>query len=376
MTRLRLRYSSCALAAIIALAFGVGASISIGQTGGPERKASRAPASETTEATPATAKPSESKPPETKPVEPPKSPEKPKGAGTKSSGDKSDPTKAKPHSGPPTLEARLTAGGSLPVSLLDERIDFLTPYGKLSVPLADVLQIELATRIPSDVADQVEKAIRDLGADELAVRDRASAELLAIKERAYAALVKAVDNSDPEVARRAEALIEKLRELVSEERLATRVSDVIHTRDSKFTGTLVGDSLRIKTAQFGEQRLKFSDVYLLRHASMTEETTTSKDVQADPGNLSSFQAMIGKTFTFRVRGETSGSLWGTGMYTLDSKLAVAAVHAGAIKAGETGNVRVQILPPQAAFVGSTQNGITSSAYDTYPGAYRIIVPRK
>jgi hypothetical protein len=50
---------------------------------------------------------------------------------------------------------------------------------------------------------------------------------------------------------------------------------------------------------------------------------------------------------------------------------MAAVHAGAVKAGQTGNVRVTILPAMAGFVGSTQNGVTSNPYANYPGAYQI-----
>ena len=86
--------------------------------------------------------------------------------------------------------------------------------------------------------------------------------------------------------------------------------------------------------------------------------------------------MIGQTLTFRVTGHVGSTLWGTDMYTLDSGLATAAVHAGVLKVGETGNVRVQILGPQGAFLGSTRHGLTSSDYGGYPGAYRILSSRK
>jgi hypothetical protein len=94
----------------------------------------------------------------------------------------------------------------------------------------------------------------------------------------------------------------------------------------------------------------------------------------DPGTLTAYQQPqhIGKTFVFRVTGSASGSLWGTGTYTLDSTLAAAAVHMGVLKVGQTGNVRVTIFGPAAGFIGSTRNGITSSNYATYPGAYQIL----
>src|SRR5437660_375346 len=89
--------------------------------------------------------------------------------------------------------------------------------------------------------------------------------------------------------------------------------------------------------------------------------TIIKAAAADPGNLTSYQQPqhIGKTFVFKVTGRADGSLWGTGTYTLDSTLSMAAVHAGALKIGQTGNVKVTILPAMAGFIGSTQNGITS-----------------
>src|SRR5438477_9424577 len=173
-------------------------------------------------------------------------------------------------------------------------------------------------------------------------------------DRAYPAPVKAVQQANPDVTRRAEQLLEKLKESVSEERLAIRENDVIHTRDSKFTGKLVGDALKVLTAQFGEQRLKFADVVSLGHSAPDSDSVTSKNVLADPGTLHAYQAMIGQTLTFRVTGHVGSTLWGTDMYTLDSGLATAAVHAGVLKVGETGNVRVQILGPQGAFLGSTR----------------------
>ena len=51
---------------------------------------------------------------------------------------------------------------------------------------------------------------------------------------------------------------------------------------------------------------------------------------ARPGHADQLQQPqhIGKTYIFRVTGVGQGLLWGTGVYTLDSTLAVAAVHAG------------------------------------------------
>jgi hypothetical protein len=64
-------------------------------------------------------------------------------------------------------------------------------------------------------------------------------------------------------------------------------------------------------------------------------------------------------------------IWGTGYYTDDSPIAVAAVHAGvATLAG--GSVTIEILPGQAIYDASTRNGITSESWGPWHGSYRFI----
>jgi hypothetical protein len=98
-----------------------------------------------------------------------------------------------------------------------------------------------------------------------------------------------------------------------------------------------------------------------------------KNVLPNPGSLTTLRGHIGKTYFFRVTGAIQGGIiWGTDMYTLDSRLATAAVHAGVLKPGATGIVKVKILDAQPAFQGSTRFGITSNSYPGYPGAYLIL----
>ena len=51
----------------------------------------------------------------------------------------------------------------------------------------------------------------------------------------------------------------------------------------------------------------------------------------------------------------AGTVWGSDVYTDDSTLAAAAVHAGAVGAGETGLVKVTILPGESSYDASTRN---------------------
>jgi hypothetical protein len=125
-------------------------------------------------------------------------------------------------------------------------------------------------------------------------------------------------------------------------------------------------------------QLKLSDTLAMSVGGFKEKEEVTAAALPDPGSLTAYQQPqhIGKILTFRVTGAAQGSLWGTEVYTLDSTLAAAAVHFGVLKVGQTGNVRVMILGPSVGFVGSTRNGLTSSNYANYPGAYRILAKER
>jgi hypothetical protein len=73
-----------------------------------------------------------------------------------------------------------------------------------------------------------------------------------------------------------------------------------------------------------------------------------------------------------VTGAINGSIWGSDIYTADSNLASAAVHAGVVKVGQTKIVKVKIVPSPQAFQASSRNGVTTTGYGPYPGAFRLL----
>ncbi len=92
-------------------------------------------------------------------------------------------------------------------------------------------------------------------------------------------------------------------------------------------------------------------------------------VLTDPGVLRK-SGETSRVLFIRVTGANSGSVYGTEIYTYDSALATAAVHAGVLKIGQTGIVKVTTLPSHPSYVGSTRHGITSSNWGSYAG-YRV-----
>lgn len=77
-----------------------------------------------------------------------------------------------------------------------------------------------------------------------------------------------------------------------------------------------------------------------------------------------------------VTGKTSGAVWGSGPYTDDSDMGVAAVHAGLITVGQTASIEPYDVLYYQSFPGSTQNGITTTDWLSGWCGYqiRLVVP--
>lgn len=106
-------------------------------------------------------------------------------------------------------------------------------------------------------------------------------------------------------------------------------------------------------------------------AGLLSGSTVKAGALSDPGTLTAYAQKKGETLHIQVTGRTEGSVWGTDLYTLDSTLAAAAVHAGILKEGETAVVKVTIQAGLPAYKGSIRNGVTSSDWGTYEGSYKV-----
>jgi hypothetical protein len=96
--------------------------------------------------------------------------------------------------------------------------------------------------------------------------------------------------------------------------------------------------------------------------------------QATPTNATSFRGKLGRQFDVEIVGGTQGSIWGTDIYTDDSHIATAAVHAGLVKPGEHATVTVTMVESPEEHVASARNGVKSQAWGTYSTSY--ILTRK
>jgi hypothetical protein len=271
------------------------------------------------------------------------------------------------------VEVKCIDSSVMRLKLLDDKVELTTRHGVLRIATAEIRRIEFSTRIPPDVTEKVAAAIGRLNHSDFKVREAATEELKRYKARAYPQVLKVLKSEDPEVNQRAEEIVKFIRAKVPSAMLEIREFDVIHTDDSKIAGRLTAEYLKVGTSQFGEQRLKLTDMYSLRTGANTEELIAATP---GPAHLANYQNQFGKEYVFTVTGAVPGgvgSVWGSDVYTLDSHLPSAVVHAGLAKAGETVTVKVRIIQSPAQFAGGIRNGINSAPYERYPGgAYEFV----
>jgi hypothetical protein len=278
--------------------------------------------------------------------------------------------KARPPVEPGAIEVRFTDNRTVKMILKDEKIELITSYGKLLVPVADIRRIEVATRIPEETAKRIAKAITHLGSTEFTEREAAVAELLKLKEKSVPVLLVAARDKDVEVARRAQDLLDRIRQLVPEEQLEVRKQDVIQTETMKLTGKIGVSALKATGSSSGEVQVKLADVRAIRSLTANTEDEV-KNAPAAPASFVELQNQVGKSFHFTLTGVNNGTVWGSDVYTSDSTPGMAAVHAGVLKVGQTRIVKVTIVAPPPAFEGTTRNGITTHPYGAWPGAFKF-----
>src|SRR5579884_516361 len=233
------------------------------------------------------------------------------------------PTKPTP---PGTMDVQPLSGPAVRVRLKGAKLTLVTPYGTLLIPITDIQRIDFATRISDEEARRIAKAVADLGSHQYRARQAASTLLLRMAEKAYSALHEARKSPDVEVRRRATELLDRLEQQLSDELAPVRSSDVVYTKESKIAGRILTSELEGRTPK-GRLRLRVADLRTLVLAE-ADDIDISKAIP-DPGNLVNYQNQTKKTFVFKVTGRaTGGFVWGTDLYTTDSTLAMAVVHAG------------------------------------------------
>jgi hypothetical protein len=87
-----------------------------------------------------------------------------------------------------------------------------------------------------------------------------------------------------------------------------------------------------------------------------------------PGTILAYEA--GKTHKFKCPAKgKEGAVWGTDVYTADSSICPAAVHAGQMNLENGGTVTIEFRPGQASYQGTTRNGVKTNEYGAYAHSF-------
>jgi hypothetical protein len=84
---------------------------------------------------------------------------------------------------------------------------------------------------------------------------------------------------------------------------------------------------------------------------------------------STIQADQRFTFVCPASDGANATVYGTDVYTADSAVCAAAIHAGVLRQGQPGSVTVVMGSGAESFPGSTRNGVTSRGYGPWDWSY-------
>ena len=122
-------------------------------------------------------------------------------------------------------------------------------------------------------------------------------------------------------------------------------------------------------------------------AAATPEPTADPTVAAtqapasapatDPWSVNAVEhrAQVGEEFTYDCPPADESrivSVWGTDVYTDDSSICTAGVHAGAITVEEGGEVTIEMRPGEDSYESTEQNGIQSLPYAAWGGSFVVV----
>lgn len=86
----------------------------------------------------------------------------------------------------------------------------------------------------------------------------------------------------------------------------------------------------------------------------------------------SFKEIDGQTYKFRCPPNgTAGSIWGSDIYTQDSSICTAAVHAGLFSLADGGIVTIEFRPGRQTYGSTERNGITSNTFGEYAHSFVV-----
>ncbi|MEX1125265.1 MAG: LCCL domain-containing protein [Acidimicrobiia bacterium] len=105
-------------------------------------------------------------------------------------------------------------------------------------------------------------------------------------------------------------------------------------------------------------------------APVTTVTTIPADPNAWTLTAAEHRGESGTQYTYQCPpGGPTNRVWGTDIYTDDSSVCSAAVHAGLITVEGGGDVTIEMRPGEATYPGTEANGVSSADWGVWSSSY-------
>jgi hypothetical protein len=208
-------------------------------------------------------------------------------AGHVGGGDKDKPFKGPLNPVAPGLvEVRFTNGSVVVMNMLQDKIEIVTEYGKLTVPPRDIRNIEFGFHATEEEKRKLDESIEHLGSKSHEERAAAVIDLVAMGPLAYLRLQRATASKDLEVSRRAEAALKTVRDKYPPRLLRVREDDVVRTGKFSIVGRIITPTLKAKADEFGDHELRPSRLLAIRWlaADTRKEVVVDAASHGGPGN--------------------------------------------------------------------------------------------
>jgi hypothetical protein len=247
-------------------------------------------------------------------------------------------------------EVRFNDGSLVRMNILQDDLDVMTTYGKLTIPLRDIRRIDLGLHLPAGLEVQIDQSIRLLSSNAYKERDDATKGLIQAGHLAYPFLKKASRSSDLEVTNRVAGLMKRIADKHPPELLRMKEEDVIHTTEFPVIGRIASPTIKAHSAHFGELALKLSDlrtVHLRGGGGECELTVDASKHGSAPDQWLDTGVNVDVNIRLVIQGEGQVDLWpqGPGQYITTPKGYTTAgkgstYMAGALvgRVGDTGKV--------------------------------------
>jgi hypothetical protein len=170
------------------------------------------------------------------------------------------------------------------------------------------------------------------------------------------------------VRERLELELDSIRDQFNQQRQETSIG---FTRQlTPFLSNLI---TQLKLLQEGYTKAGKLDEALAIRSRIRQFRERFLDIRSDPGTLINDRTILpGQIHLVEIVGNLEGPVWGTGIYTADSRLSAVAVHSGLVHLGERAVIRIRVLDGTGQrYVGSARNGVESLDFDSYALAMQL-----